>query len=175
MFLLLEICLAWFYSHLLEYVLHRWFLHNPKRKLLFRSHFGDHHKEARRNSMIDSKYLSRISLKGDPEIKGLILLLILHLPVAFIFPVAYIVLFFMGVEYALIHYRSHQDIFWARQNVPWHYDHHMGTNQNANWGVRYPMFDIIFGTREVYKGTKKEVVKHQIVKLKFEKLKNNSV
>ena len=81
----------------------------------------------------------------------------------------------MGVEYAIIHYRSHQDIFWARQNLPWHYDHHMGPNQNANWGVRYPMFDIIFGTRKIYKGTKKEVIKHQLVKLKFEKLKNNNV
>lgn len=171
MFLLFEIFIPWIYSHLLEYVLHRSFLHNPKRKRLFKSHFGDHHKEARKHSMIDTKYVSKISLFGDPELKGLILLMILHIPIFFMFPVAYAVLFFTGIEYAVTHYRSHQDIFWARNNIPWHYDHHMAPDQNANWGVRLPIFDILFGTRKIYKGTKKEVIKFQLTKHKYEKLK----
>jgi len=40
----------------------------------------------------------------------------------------------------------------------------MAPNQNANWGVRLPMFDILFGTRKVYKGTKKEIIKYQVLK-----------
>jgi hypothetical protein len=31
--------------------------------------------------------------------------------------------------------------------MPHHYDHHMGSNQDANWCVSYPWFDWILGTR----------------------------
>ena len=171
MFLFLEIFLAWVYSHLLEYVLHRFFLHNPKRKLLFKSHFGDHHKESRKSDMVDSKYAVKLDILGDPELKGLILLAILHLPVFYFFPVAYITLILSSISYGLLHYRSHQDIHWARNNLPWHYDHHMGPNQNANWGVRSDIFDIIFGTRKEYKGTKKEIIRYQLTKMRHENIK----
>ena len=45
---------------------------------------------------------------------------------------------------------------WARENLPWHYDHHMGPNQDANWCVTRPWFDDLMGTREPYAGTERE-------------------
>jgi len=33
-------------------------------------------------------------------------------------------------------------------NMPWHYDHHMGKNQDSNWGVTVEWVDKLFNTRE---------------------------
>ena len=45
---------------------------------------------------------------------------------------------------------------WARENLTWHYDHHMGPDQDCNWCVTWPWFDHIMGTREPYVGTERE-------------------
>ena len=66
----------------------------------------------------------------------------------------YIVLVISVVEYYYKHRRSHTNPEWAKRNVPWHYDHHMGKNQHLNWGVRSSIFDNLFGTRKVYFNTK---------------------
>ncbi len=36
--------------------------------------------------------------------------------------------------------------------MPWHYDHHMGKDQNSNWCVTHPLFDMVLGTRKEYLG-----------------------
>ena len=84
--IVLQVAIAWAYSHVLEYCLHRWLLHNRKRKQWFRNHFGDHHRTARKNMMLDSKALDSLSIKDDPEIKGLIVLALLHVPVVILYP-----------------------------------------------------------------------------------------
>jgi hypothetical protein len=38
---------------------------------------------------------------------------------------------------------------WGKKTIPWHYDHHMNTNQDANWCVTKPWFDYISGTRVI--------------------------
>ena len=38
----------------------------------------------------------------------------------------------------------------GKQHLPWHYDHHMGRDQNANWCVTHPLFDNVMGTRKIY-------------------------
>ena len=154
--IVLQVAIAWAYSHVLEYCLHRWLLHNRKRKKWFRNHFGDHHRIARKNMMFDSKAHDSLSIKGDPEIKGLIVLSLLHAPVAILWPFAYAYLVVAACTYFAVHRRAHQDFRWARENVPWHYDHHMGKNQNVNWGVRLPWVDWIMGTRVPWKGEQKE-------------------
>ena len=154
--IVLQVAIAWAYSHVLEYCLHRWLLHNRKRKQWFRNHFGDHHRIARKNMMFDSKAHDSLSVKGDPEIKGLIVLSLLHAPVAILWPFAYAYLVVASCTYFLVHRRAHQDFRWARQYVPWHYDHHMGKNQNMNWGVRLPWVDWIMGTRVPWKGEQRE-------------------
>ena len=45
---------------------------------------------------------------------------------------------------------------WAREHAPWHYDHHMGPNPEANWCITSPFFDEMMGTREPYLGTERE-------------------
>ena len=152
---LLQMAVAWVYSHLLEYSLHRWWLHNRKRKHWFRDHFGNHHKLARKNWMYDHRSHDKIQPTKDREIKGLLLLALLHSPVAIWFPWAYLVLVYSTAAYFIVHRRAHQDFRWARENLPWHYDHHIG-QQNMNWGVRLPWVDWIAGTRRVYKGTPRE-------------------
>ena len=49
-----------------------------------------------------------------------------------------------------IHRRCHVDVEWGKRNFPWHYDHHMGKNQDANWGVTNPLWDHILKTRIKY-------------------------
>ena len=150
-----QMAVAWVYSHLLEYSLHRWWLHNRKRKHWFQDHFGNHHKLARKNWMYDHRSHDKIQPTKDREIKGLLLLALFHSPVAIWFPWAYLVLVYSTAAYFIVHRRAHQDFRWARENLPWHYDHHIG-QQNMNWGVRLPWVDWIAGTRRVYKGTPRE-------------------
>ena len=60
-----------------------------------------------------------------------------------------------AIRYYFVHRKSHIDLEWAKENVPWHYDHHMGPNQHANWGVTGCWMDIIMGTREPYLNTER--------------------
>ena len=45
--------------------------------------------------------------------------------------------------------RCHQDPRWGREHMPWHVDHHLGCNQDANWCVANPFSDHVMGTREL--------------------------
>jgi sterol desaturase/sphingolipid hydroxylase (fatty acid hydroxylase superfamily) len=60
---------------------------------------------------------------------------------------------YSAVHYYRVHKRSHLDPEWAREHLPWHYDHHMGPDQNVNWCVTRPWFDHLMGTRVPYLGT----------------------
>ena len=115
--------------------------------------------------MVDSKYRKNkfIHWLKDDEIVGLSLLAVLHLPLAWFFPFAYGVLLISAVHYFFLHKISHSDHLWAREHLSHHYDHHMGKNQGMNWGVRADWVDKIFGTREVYKGTKREIINYKRV------------
>jgi len=57
--------------------------------------------------------------------------------------------YYSAWQYWSKHSKAHLDPEWAKQNLPWHYDHHMNSNQNANWCVTRPWFDYIMGTRIV--------------------------
>tara|TARA_Y100001970_G_scaffold261537_1_gene344776 strand:- start:46 stop:594 length:549 start_codon:yes stop_codon:yes gene_type:complete len=166
--MLFQICFAWLYSHLLEWFLHKHVLHKPKRKKWFKTHFGEHHKSAKKLLMVDPKYIGKISMTGDPEIKGLLLLGLMHVPVFFFWPVAYITLLFCAFSYWIQHRWAHRNMTFARENMPWHYDHHMAKDQHKNWGVRLPIFDYLFGTRVVYKGTKNERIKYILKRSRLE-------
>jgi len=68
------------------------------------------------------------------------------------FPVApFFVLgtYYAAGKYFYTHRRSHLSPEWAKKRIPWHYDHHMNTNQDANWCVTKPWFDYIMGTRVI--------------------------
>tara|TARA_S200000501_G_C20675188_1_gene678136 strand:- start:369 stop:818 length:450 start_codon:yes stop_codon:yes gene_type:complete len=141
-----QILAAWIYSHFFEYIAHKHFLHNHKHfKFAFKNHFSAHHKNSRKNNMHDKAYEDIFSSKF--EVLSLLTSIILHLPIVFYFPFAYFTLFYSAVMYYLLHKKAHTDIDWGKTWMPWHYDHHMGKNQNVNWGVRLPIFDYLFKTR----------------------------
>ena len=54
----------------------------------------------------------------------------------------------------ILNHSSRQEIiglmFWCKEKLPWHYDHHMGKNQDANWGVTTDWVDKILKTRIKY-------------------------
>ena len=49
--------------------------------------------------------------------------------------------------YMIIHRQTHIHVDLFKKWMPWHYEHHMGRNQNANWCVVCPLMDHIMGTR----------------------------
>ncbi len=141
-----QILAAWIYSHFFEYIAHKYFLHNHKKfKFAFRNHFATHHKNSRKNEMYDEAYENMISSKF--EVISLTIISVLHFPIFFFFPYAYLTLVYSLFMYYFLHKKSHTDVEWGKKWLPWHYDHHMGKNQHLNWGVRLPLFDYVFGTR----------------------------
>lgn len=55
---------------------------------------------------------------------------------------------YSAARYFYVHQRAHLEPEWAKKRIPWHYDHHMNTIQDANWCVTRPWFDYVMGTRE---------------------------
>jgi len=140
--MILQIILAWFYGHILEYLAHRYILHNWKIKLPFRNHFGNHHKICRKSSFRDDRYKKIFSRDSLFEIGTLTFLAVSHFPLWFFFPWAYATLVWSVLWYYIIHRKMHLDPLWAAEWTPWHYEHHMGRDQHDWWGVRLPVIDV---------------------------------
>jgi len=148
------------YSNATEWLVHKYVLHGPgKKKGSFWSfHFHEHHRAARQNNHIDAAYeRPLLGWHGQSkEALGLAMLTAAHLPLFPIAPLFTSTLVYSAVDYYRKHKRAHLDPDWARSHLPWHYDHHMGPNQDCNWCVTRPWFDHIMGTRVVYTGTERE-------------------
>jgi|GEM_PF-390228 len=152
------------YANAFEWVIHKHLLHGLGRnkKSFWAFHWHEHHKKARKHDMHDDQYAGRnvfvAILKGDQTAKtkeavGLIAASALHLPLLPIAPFFTVTVWACAANYYRVHRRSHLDPVWAEEHVPWHVDHHMGKNQDANWCVTWPLTDWIMGTREKYVGT----------------------
>ena len=177
--IILQVFIAWVYGHVAEYSIHRWLLHGigKKRGNPLSFHFWGHHGTARRNAMHDDVYAAWTSLRGQSgkELLYLTFIVILHAPVAIWFPWAYGVLAWSAVMYYYVHRKSHVNVEWARHVLPWHYDHHMGRKQDANYGVRLPWVDYVLGTRLPYYGTKFEKRDHHRRLMKYNMGKLNEI
>jgi sterol desaturase/sphingolipid hydroxylase (fatty acid hydroxylase superfamily) len=146
-----------------EWFIHKYVLHGAergKKKGTFWSfHFHEHHRNARKHDFHDPDYAR--SLFGwhaqTKETLGVVMLAAVHLPLFPVFPFFTSAVVFSAANYYRIHKRAHLDPEWAKKHVPWHYDHHMGVNQDCNWGVTWPLFDHLFGTREPFLGTEEEL------------------
>jgi len=148
------------YANAGEWVIHKYILHGlgKNRKSFWKFHWHDHHGHARKNEHIDEDYeQSLLGWNGQSkEALGLLLAGVGHLPLLPIAPFFTSAVMYSIWNYYRVHRRSHLEPEWARENLPWHYDHHMAPNQDANWCVTKPWFDHIMGTREVYAGTERE-------------------
>lgn len=150
-----------FYANALEWVAHKYLLHEEgkKKDSFWRFHWGEHHKIARLNNFKDESY-ERSILEWNPQSKELAALTvggILHLPLITISPGFVAGVFFSGSYYYYVHKRAHLKPDWGRENLPWHYDHHMGPDQDMNFCVTFPLFDYVMGTRQKYLGTEREL------------------
>ncbi len=151
---------ALLYCNAIEWAAHKYLLHGlGQKKVSFWSfHWHEHHRNARRHGHVDETY--RRPLLGwhaqSKELLGLAAVGALHAPLWPVAPFFSATMWYCGFRYYTAHKRSHTDPEWAREHLPWHYDHHMGPNQHANWCVTRPWFDHLMGTREPYVGTERE-------------------
>lgn len=152
--LLIQIVVGVAYAIVLEWVIHRYILHHPKwgkkKGSIFSFHFKGHHGSARRNQFFDPDYAS---YSWTPEQTSLLLFFLPHLLLVQWFPAFIVTILIMTLRYYIIHQCQHRDPKWCIENTPWHYAHHMGPNQDANYGVTTDIIDRIMGTREIYVGT----------------------
>lgn len=96
--------------------------------------------------MYDSSYSNIFSSRF--EVYSLIIASVLHFPLVFVFPWAYLTLIISLFSYYFVHKKSHIDVEWGKKWIPWHYAHHMGKDQHKNWGVRLPIIDMILNTSD---------------------------
>ena len=141
-------------SNIGEWFIHKHVLHGlgKNRRSFWSFHWHEHHRESRQHEMYDSQYVGSL-LSWSPQTKEAAALAVGAVAMLPFFPFAP---FFTGtvlytfVRYYRIHKRAHLEKDWAKQHLSWHYDHHMGKDQNANWCVTHPFFDHVMGTRKVY-------------------------
>jgi sterol desaturase/sphingolipid hydroxylase (fatty acid hydroxylase superfamily) len=147
-------------SNASEWVMHKYVLHGlgKVRGSFWSFHWHEHHRACRQNGHFDPDY-QRPVVGWHAQGKEALALTAVG---AVVLPLAPVAPFFVGTvvysawNYYRKHKRAHLDPTWARENLPWHFDHHMGPNQHANWCVTRPWFDDIMGTREPYAGTERE-------------------
>ncbi|MBO6940261.1 MAG: sterol desaturase family protein [Deltaproteobacteria bacterium] len=147
-------------ANVTEWVVHKYVLHGAgkKNKSFWAFHWHEHHGNSRKNGFVDETY-ERSLFGWHAQSKETAVIAAAAVSSIPLFPVAP---FFIGTmwysayNYYRKHKRAHLDPDWARENLAWHYDHHMGPNQDANWCVTHPFFDHVMGTRKPYAHTERE-------------------
>lgn len=144
-----------------EWLMHKYVLHGlgADKASFWSFHWHDHHRNARKNGNVDPDYKEPLLTKWNGQSKEALALVATGVALAPLAPVAPFfvgTMIYSGINYYRQHKRAHLDPEWAREHLPWHYDHHMGPNQHANWCVTRPWFDHLMGTRERYVGTERE-------------------
>ena len=152
-------CVGLLLANGFEWVAHKYILHGTHRAgkpryspvpESMKSHW-QHHREVRKTDFHDHAYVQGIShWRTKNEIVSLAVVAgaasLVFYPVSK--GMALAALYSAG-NYYYIHRRAHLQPDWSRKKVPWHYDHHMNTNQDANWCVTKPWFDYLLGTRVI--------------------------
>ena len=167
--------LALLYANAAEWAIHKYVLHGlgKNKESYWSFHWHEHHRNARKSGGYDADY-EDLPFSNSPQGKealGLAGLALVHLPLFPIAPFFTATVVYSTIDYYRKHKLSHLDPAWARENLPWHYDHHMGPNQDANWGVTHPWFDKIIGTREEYVGTERELARRGRDQEKYARVK----
>src|SRR5260221_2909687 len=132
-------------SNVAEWVIHRYVLHGQgkKRKSLWSFHWHEHHRNARAHDFRDPDY-ERSPFAWNAQGKealGLVGMSLLVTPLLPIAPLFVLTSYYASYSYYRCHKRAHEDPAWAPEHIPWHYDHHMGPNQHANWCITCTSFD----------------------------------
>ena len=164
MFYVLSVLLGCVYANLVEWVVHKYVLHylgQRRKNWIAGAHWRGHHRTVVKTRGADPDYLKPLwGSERGAEIVGLAILALLHSPLLFVFPVFYGTLIMWLVLYYFVHRHFHLYPDWGMKYMPWHYDHHLGIDQNQNWGVVIPLCDYILGTRVKYSYKDGKAVKH---------------
>jgi len=143
----------------LEWAFHKYVLHGLGKDpdSFWSFHWHEHHRTARRHDHVDDAYRGSLWTWNGQTKEALALAVggLISLPLAPIAPFFVGTFWYCGINYYRKHRRSHLDPAWAREHLPWHYDHHMGPDQHQNWCVTRPWMDRVMGTRVPYLGTAK--------------------
>lgn len=135
-----------------EWLIHKHILHGlgKKKSSFFSFHWNEHHRAARRSGFKDLDYeRSVFGRHAQGREAGLLTLLgVAVVPIGLASSWVLVGIWTGLVLYYVVHRRAHRRPSWARKWMPWHVAHHMGKNQDSNWCVTLPLFDIIMGTRE---------------------------
>lgn len=161
----LQVVLGMVFGNFMEWLVHRYFLHGigKKPKSILSFHWRGHHRYSRKNKFRDPDYDQTLFAWNGrtKEILALSFLVILFSPLAFLIPAAYAGMVLWTVIYYCLHTYSHKNPEWAKKWMRWHYEHHMGLDQDSNFNVTFPLWDHILGTRKYYafddRGRAKEV------------------
>ena len=135
-------------------MVHKYVLHGlgRKKESFFAFHWHEHHKRARKDAMRDEDY-ERSPFGQHAQGKEVLMLVASSAAAAVLvaprFPWFTATAIYGAWNYYRCHKKAHLDPEWARKHVPWHFDHHMGPDQDANWCVTRPWFDYLMGTRVV--------------------------
>lgn len=152
-------------ANAVEWAFHKYVQHGfgKDRESFWGFHWNEHHRAVRKNNYRDDAY-ERFPIGRHAQGKEVLALVGASAAVTPLAPVAPFfvgTLWFRAYRYYSVHKKSHLDPEWGRSHIPWHYDHHMGPNPNANWCVTAPWFDHLMGTRERYAGTDQESANRQ--------------
>ena len=146
-----------------EWAAHKYLLHGlgRDRTSRFAFHYHQHHQAVRRNGGYDPAYEGPpwSSATQSREAIGLTVIGLAHAPLLPIAPLYTATIWYCLARYRRDHRRAHLDPKWARDHLPWHYDHHMG-DQDKNFGVSWSWFDSLVGTREGFIGSDRERALH---------------
>ncbi len=149
------------YSDLAEWGLHK-LLHevpHKHRDNFFKFHFYEHHRDARVHAFADPMYAGNLFQwnAAGKELVSLSFVVAIHLPLTPVAPFFVATVAAKAANYYRVHRKSHLDPEWAREHLPWHYDHHMAPDQDCNWGVQTDWVDRLVGTRKHWVGTEGEL------------------
>ena len=147
---MLGIPIGLFFSNAAEWAAHKYLLHERGRDKRSQWHrHWVHHRAVRRNDYYDPMY-EEFPIGRHAQGQEIYGLCVASLAIAPLFPIAPFFCaasWYSAFNYWSRHRKAHMNPEWGREHMPWHYDHHMGVNQDTNWCVTRPWFDYVMGTR----------------------------
>ena len=130
-------------ANAIEWGVHKYVLHGlgKSKSSVWAFHWHEHHRACRKNAHRDEAYersVWGVHAQGK-EALSVAAGVLLFVPLAPIAPFFTGAIVYSAINYHRVHKRAHLEPEWAKKNLPWHFDHHMGPDQNANWCVTKPV------------------------------------
>jgi sterol desaturase/sphingolipid hydroxylase (fatty acid hydroxylase superfamily) len=135
----------------IEWLVHKYVLHGAgkKKDSFWRFHWREHHRTARKNDMYDDSYKETFFHPSRlREILGILLLMLIQTPFFWVAPWYVLATWVYSITYLWAHRKAHLDTAWGKRWMPWHVTHHLGRDQDQNWGVVSCWWDYVLGSRK---------------------------